>query len=371
MGRDGWQDTHDGLSPRVRGNRGFRIDGGMLSGSIPARAGEPERVECQRLRHKVYPRACGGTERTAWPQRSWERLSPRVRGNSNGPLGRNEDGRVYPRACGGTADEGLTGATGAGLSPRVRGNRRAGPRQLEGVGSIPARAGEPQQIMSGSFLPPVYPRACGGTWRVWSGQNQCRGLSPRVRGNRSWTLASAVGLGSIPARAGEPRRPGCGPHSQRVYPRACGGTMMFPGMGYLSHGLSPRVRGNPPPTNPTACWTGVYPRACGGTFRVGVARRQEGVYPRACGGTFRVALHLWPHQGLSPRVRGNPGPRLREPDHQGSIPARAGEPYENTLDFLHLMVYPRACGGTTMKPAELCPNCGLSPRVRGNRARPL
>ena len=50
-------------------------------------------------------------------------------------------------------------------------------------GSIPACAGEPpigapRQPDSG-----VYPRVCGGTWRVRTLGRGFAGLSPRVRGN--------------------------------------------------------------------------------------------------------------------------------------------------------------------------------------------
>ena len=51
-----------------------------------------------------------------------------------------------------------------------------------------------------------------------------------------------------------------------------------------------------------------------------------GVYPRVCGGTVCLALRCASWQGLSPRVRGNPGAGPL-PVHDGrSIPACAGEP---------------------------------------------
>ena len=73
-----------------------------------------------------------------------------------------------------------------------------------------------------------------------------------------------------------------------------------------------------------------------------------GVYPRACGGTYRDCPALGLGQGLSPRVRGNPGVMV----------ARA--PF--------ITVYPRACGGTVRVTGVNMPHEGLSPRVRGNRA---
>ncbi|GEM_PF-6203354 len=35
---------------------------------------------------------------------------------------------------------------------------------------------------------------------------------------------------------------------------------------------------------------------------------------------------------------------------QGSIPARAGEPYSNNAFAISDVVYPRACGGTFVRP---------------------
>ena len=152
---------------------------------------------------------------------------------------------VYPRACGGTSVSPPKKATAMGLSPRVRGNRPRGYYDRQWSRSIPARAGEPHTggVISSSSR--VYPRACGGTRNAWRGIASVRGLSPRVRGNQPLQDGNHTGVGSIPARAGEPgwRLYGMGPH--RVYPRACGGTVMADFVSDPSGGLSPRVRGNP------------------------------------------------------------------------------------------------------------------------------
>ena len=132
-----------GLSPRVRGNLRPRSDTYALRRSIPACAGEPSSRAARHGTSGVYPRVCGGTSydssHTTWHQG----LSPRVRGNRRRPAsGARPQGsipacageprgqrihaarhRVYPRVCGGTAD--LPGIVyrKKGLSPRVRGNR--------------------------------------------------------------------------------------------------------------------------------------------------------------------------------------------------------------------------------------------------------
>ena len=71
-------------------------------------------------------------------------------------------------------------------------------------GSIPAGAGEPLGLFPSRLIRRVYPRGCGGTDPIWRMMRQAEGLSPRVRGNRQAEGLAVVGIGSIPAGAGEP-----------------------------------------------------------------------------------------------------------------------------------------------------------------------
>ena len=158
---------------------------------------------------------------------------------------------------------------------------------------------------------------------------------------------------SIPARAGQPtyapqlaRRPS-------VYPRACGATLRAHVVHPHCGGLSPRVRGNPDVL--VDHWRILNPR----------------VYPRACGATLCCPGCERRGCGLSPRVRGNR--HLVEADlpHGGSIPARAGQPLRPACTIAHTVVYPRACGATAMRYRYDRQSTGLSPRVRGNRRKPV
>ena len=112
------------------------------------------------------------------------------------------------------------------------------------MGSIPACAGEPGPSATLSYAKKVYPRVCGGTCRLSGMTRDAVGLSPRVRGNPQGSAYELAGPGSIPACAGEPRRPMSTPLAARVYPRVCGGTCRLSGMTRDAVGLSPRVRGN-------------------------------------------------------------------------------------------------------------------------------
>ena len=176
----------NGLSPRVRGNQCCLPGEGQRYGSIPACAGEPYHHPAPVSPVPVYPRVCGGTRfwYDVWMLRRG--LSPRVRGNrrrdvpalrSRGSipacagepctgLGLLDSWAVYPRVCGGTVDMEGPSIQERGLSPRVRGNPRTTPRTTPWTRSIPACAGEPRDRELVNGLRTVYPRVCGGTWRM-------------------------------------------------------------------------------------------------------------------------------------------------------------------------------------------------------------
>ena len=200
----------------------------------------------------VYPRACGGTAILILGNPHTSGLSPRVRGNPifpraathrawsiparagepDCPTPERHSPRVYPRACGGTVSNTLGLGNAMGLSPRVRGNHRQPPINLALRGSIPARAGELEPVMTLQTYIRVYPRACGGTSPpLRQGRRTC-GLSPRVRGNPSNNDVVPVRARSIPARAGEPPPRTARSPTPWVYPRACGGTrnLSFPSL---------------------------------------------------------------------------------------------------------------------------------------------
>ena len=294
-----------GLSPRVRGNHRRRRRRLPVRRSIPACAGEPNAWPHGGRPLGVYPRVCGGTGHDARVEGDGDGLSPRVRGNqgptasSIAPSGsipacageplcvpqRQADERVYPRVCGGTSLTRVPSGRRRGLSPRVRGNPLTPRDCLRIVRSIPACAGEPPA--AGASAPPewVYPRVCGGTPRLDGGVKTPHGLSPRVRGNPSWYSTSVTSQRSIPACAGEPRGSLSEARRSGVYPRVCGGTVGAGKRAEQRHGLSPRVRGNPPRCRPWPPWTRSIPACAGEPIGERRRRSKPAVYPRVCGGT--------------------------------------------------------------------------------------
>ena len=338
---------------------------------------------------KVYPRVCGGTTNSNITAVRYAGLSPRVRGNPPQGRGAGAAGgsipacagepptragaptasRVYPRVCGGTEVALPYLPIPGGLSPRVRGNQRHALGRRRAVRSIPACAGEPLARGRRPRHARVYPRVCGGTWaRYLSFPSSC-GLSPRVRGNRVLVPESRLSPGSIPACAGEPIGQSGTVSIHSVYPRVCGGTSSSgPPLPPLN-GLSPRVRGNPGEWPIGRGFIGSIP-ACAGEPSFSSQYLATGtVYPRVCGGTGLSPRRRPIGLGLSPRVRGNPLPPARRWGSAGSIPACAGEPPRNPSVTDRQSVYPRVCGGTQPHgPRRECLR-GLSPRVRGNPYR--
>ena len=268
--------------------------------------------------------------------------------------------------CGGTYGAPASADGEAGLSPRVRGNPGYNGVAAPGVRSIPACAGEPPGHRPPAGPRQVYPRVCGGTMAWPATASIIVGLSPRVRGNRPHAATLPPLARSIPACAGEPRgrwafRPGI-----RVYPRVCGGTPDAWTKAASARGLSPRVRGNPAWLPASVLAVGSIP-ACAGEPRRPLGGDGIGqVYPRVCGGTVRGPMMLLMLAGLSPRVRGNHFPGESPIGAGGSIPACAGEPWSRVYPSGEVRVYPRVCGGTADRPAQLTAARGLSPRVRGN-----
>ena len=183
--------------------------------------------------------------------------------------------------------------------------------EAEGVGSIPACAGEPPSAVPFPSRARVYPRVCGGTGSKPDPEDTIPGLSPRVRGNLTGMCSESLWRRSIPACAGEPSFRVASSGRSRVYPRVCGGTNVGSHTGTSVIGLSPRVRGNPNGAIVGGLGLGSIP-ACAGEPAVAIDPSGfGGVYPRVCGGTGGPQRRGLVVEGLSPRVRGNRERRTR------------------------------------------------------------
>ena len=250
---------------------------------------------------------------------------PACAGEPGASPGHLERGAVYPRVCGGTNKTNRATIPISGLSPRVRGNLPSRRRDRRPRGSIPACAGEPSSLSASSAFIRVYPRVCGGTGFIYHLSFEPVGLSPRVRGNQAQRRKAASECRSIPACAGEPVAPEFSSGWERVYPRVCGGTPVIMWEARGGYGLSPRVRGNLSRAVANSDSRGLSPRVRGNHILLRTGGAQQGsipacagepafakgapvvipVYPRVCGGTSQGLPYRHHIAGLSPRVRGN------------------------------------------------------------------
>ena len=303
--------TLEGLSPRGRGNPARRGLRQIMARSIPAWAGKPAGRGSPSRSAQVYPRV-GGETRRAIVLRT-------------------------PRG---------------GLSPRGRGNLGQLLAAVELSRSIPAWAGKPRGMRPCAAAATVYPRVGGETSQTPTSATPGRGLSPRGRGNPTFSSAATFWIGSIPAWAGKP--PGW---SGMVAPTS------------LPRGLSPRGRGNQRPVRGELDRSRSIPAWAG---KPGACRRRTTapkVYPRVGGETRYVGRRRWSHDGLSPRGRGNRRESAVRAAGGGSIPAWAGKPVEALPLGRGQRVYPRVGGETSSADTVRKLIVGLSPRGRGNRDR--
>ena len=145
----------------MRGTQRKRDRMQYLDGIIPAHAGNTCQLSSLRIRTRDHPRACGehcacrSTRIIVWGS------SPRMRGTP------------YP-----TISYDLT------------------------AGIIPAHAGNTWLTKSRGRMCRDHPRACGEHSCCWTSPGRSRGSSPRMRGTRRMGKDVLDGLGIIPAHAG-------------------------------------------------------------------------------------------------------------------------------------------------------------------------
>ena len=151
-----------GASPRVRGKLSMFFARPVTCGCIPACAGEARSPTGRIRRASVHPRVCGGSRREKSPTTQRSGASPRVRGKPPLPYGLQVltgcipacagearcmsipmgAGGVHPRVCGGSTNRAFSRRPTRGASPRVRGKRQKQRDFPRHTGCIPACAGE-------------------------------------------------------------------------------------------------------------------------------------------------------------------------------------------------------------------------------------
>ena len=231
-----------GSSPLARG---LPYLGGILlmaTGIIPARAGFTPIGSGIRSNRSDHPRSRGVYRRSEPRRHARAGSSPLARGLPSVADAGLVDAGIIPARAGFTSGVRLDHAVvqdhprsrgvypptrpasrpSAGSSPLARGLRRTRPRDPDGPGIIPARAGFTSTTPTRTCLSTDHPRSRGVYAHrqpsIWGSA----GSSPLARGLPAWTHAAPDPAGIIPARAGftpggRPSRP-----RRRDHPRSRG-----------------------------------------------------------------------------------------------------------------------------------------------------
>ena len=208
----------------------------------------------------------------------------------------------------------------------------------------------------------------GGNFRTALAGEDAEGLSPRGRGKRLRPRLHDVRSRSIPAWAGETKRPPTCGVTKTVYPRVGGGNLDEADASTKQRGLSPRGRGKQPPPFEEVVVYGSIPAWAGETTSRSQCGWKQAVYPRVGGGNVPLILRMPPLLGLSPRGRGKHRVGYRCLRPRRSIPAWAGETLSHPSFWAREAVYPRVGGGNITAAQAVGYYGGLSPRGRGKRS---
>ena len=131
-------------------------------------------------------------------------------------------------------------------------------------------------------------------------------------------------------------------------------------------GLSPHVRGNQALVSGRRGTQRSIPACTGKPTPCNTPLQTLTVYPRMYGETGSVVGHAHSPLGLSPHVRGNRAKVKRNLTDFGSIPACTGKPTPGHRHHRQRAVYPRMYGETPAASGSSSTPSGLSPHVRGN-----
>ena len=324
-----WPGVHPvpGSSPRVRGTLYFSAVGTSPAGIIPACAGNTS--------------------------------------SSAGTLSYGED---HPRVCGEHYLRTLISSTSTGSSPRVRGTPSMRECGSVPAGIIPACAGNTLDLPSASCNAGDHPRVCGEHRRRQRQIGTHPGSSPRVRGTPYSWACSRIGVGIIPACAGNTADGVEAVLQSWDHPRVCGEHHCLSFSVVNGLGSSPRVRGTLPGASACLWSRGIIPACAGNTLEACWPRLSPWDHPRVCGEHRALKLTTGSPAGSSPRVRGTPQFMNEMIFNVGIIPACAGN--TNTVHLTHCAYgdHPRVCGEHLANGIMGVLVRGSSPRVRGTRS---
>ena len=170
-----------------------------------------------------------------------------------------------------------------GSSPRVRGTLERLDGVHDGLGIIPACAGNTRRTARATISSRDHPRVCGEHAALFMVCSTCMGSSPRVRGTLLWYTKSCLCTGIIPACAGNTRGLPLIGDWHRDHPRVCGEHTNPLAKLKRPAGSSPRVRGTRDCRFQIRYDDGIIPACAGNTNVFERIAEAFGDHPRVCG----------------------------------------------------------------------------------------
>ena len=195
-----------GSSPRMRGTLHVRLGGHHRNGIIPAYAGNTMIVPVAHIHRWDHPRVCGEHRSDFGSVVAFPGSSPRMRGTRCLRCRLRRRLGIIPAYAGNTSAR-TTASPALGSSPRMRGTqaRLVIHERIDGI--IPAYAGNTVPRIPLMVCNWDHPRVCGEHVWLRYGYYVQRGSSPRMRGTQRYGSTYEQAAGIIPAYAGNTTRP--------------------------------------------------------------------------------------------------------------------------------------------------------------------
>ena len=192
------------------------------------------------------------------------------------------------------------------------------------------------------------------------------GSSPRLRGTYGKHPSSSATRGIIPALAGNIGLVWLSSCCSWDHPRACGEHILCVVCYRGSLGSSPRLRGTWVSPSIRRRPAGIIPALAGNirSRRVSVTVLRD--HPRACGEHPDDCPNSWFALGSSPRLRGTFRFHRLVGEHDGIIPALAGNMYFEEARRINKRDHPRACGEHCVWLVVCWLGGGIIPALAGN-----
>ena len=357
-----------GIIPAYAGNTNIMWNVNAPAGDHPRLRGEHLHRKSLQEGERGSSPLTRGTPRSEAAAASGGGIIPAYAGNTTSFIARSAERRDHPRLRGEHHCPGWMFTTSVGSSPLTRGTHHLPVMGVLGLGIIPAYAGNTSDSIPAGELSRDHPRLRGEHSLRRGTYPHHRGSSPLTRGTPYHHAGSCEGLRIIPAYAGNTPAVRGRRRWTRDHPRLRGEHSILKNAISTSTGSSPLTRGTRQHSGDRLELAGIIPAYAGNT-------------PPPC----PICPIIWDHPrlrgehsgkigasslqiGSSPLTRGTPARPADHPHEFGIIPAYAGN---TTLLAAHIQIsgdHPRLRGEHSWSISASTCCLGSSPLTRGTLA---